>query len=64
MEHKLIFDMVLESHDEVVPDGAESILVFAHHRNDASINMCIEVPALDVAHVAPLDWHSKADWNR
>ena len=64
MEHKLIFDMVLESHDDVVPNGAESILVFAHHCHNASAYVCIEVPALDVAHVAPFDGHGKADWNR
>lgn len=57
MEEELVFDMVLEPHDNVVPYCAESVLRFAHLLHHASIDMCVEVPALDVGHVASLDRH-------
>ena len=61
MEHKLVFDMVLESHDYVVPNGAEPVLTRAHFLHDASVDMGIEMPALNVAHIASLDGHGEAN---
>ena len=64
MEDKLIFQVMLEAHDQIVPNGAESILMLSHFLDNTGVDMRVEMPAFDIAHVAPLDGHSEADWNR
>ena len=56
--------MVLEAHYDVVPDGAEPVLTLLHLGDDTGVDVRVEVPALDIAHVATLDWHGEADGDR
>ena len=56
-----MFEMVLESHDYVVPNGAEPVLSCAHFFHNASVDMGIEMPALDVVHIASFYGHGEAD---
>jgi len=63
MEEELVFDMVLEPHDNVVPNCAESVLRFAHFLHHTSVDMGVEVPALNVRHVASLDRHCEQHWD-
>ena len=64
MEDKLIFQVVLEAHDQIVPNGAESILMLSHLLDNTGVDVRVEMPAFHITHVAPLDGHSEADWNR
>ena len=55
--------MVLELHDDVVPDGLESLAVFAHFLHNAGVHVAVKMPALHVRHVSPLYWHREAHWD-
>ena len=48
MEKELVFDVVLEPHDDVVPNCAESVLILPHFFHNTSVNMRIKVPTLNV----------------
>ena len=61
MEQELILHMVLEPHYNIVPNCAESVLTRLHLRHDASVDMSVKMPALDIAHVAPLYRDGEAD---
>ena len=61
MEQELIFHMVLESHYNVVPNCAESVLILPHLRHNTSVDVSVEMPALDIVHVASLDWDGEAN---
>ena len=60
MEHELVLYVVLEPHDQVVPNGAESCLVLTHLGHHTSIDVGIKVPAFDILSVFPLDRYSDA----
>ena len=64
MEDKLIFQVMLEAHDQIIPNCAEPILTLSHFLNNTGVEVRIEMPAFHIAHVAPLDGHSEADRNR
>ena len=63
MEDELILDVMLEPHDQVVPNGAESGLVLTHLGHHAGVNVGIEVPALNILSIFPLDRYSDAKRN-
>ena len=63
MEQELVFDMILEAHDYVIPDSFKSVLRFAHFFHNTSIDMGVEMPALNIGHVSSFDWHCEKHWN-
>ena len=63
MEEKLVFNMVLEPHNDVVPNGAHSFLTFSHLSSHTGINVRIKVPTLDIGEVSSLNGHCEAHRN-
>ena len=55
VEDKFLLDVVLEAQNEVVPDCSEPRLVLLHHIDHTGVYMAIEVPTIDIGHVASLD---------
>ena len=55
MEDELVFEMVLEAHDNVVPDCAHSILALRHQLSHTGVHVSVEMPAFNVVKVASLD---------
>ena len=64
MEDELMLHVMLEAHDQVVPNCAESIMTLTHFLNYAGVEVRIEVPTLDITHVAPLDGHCETERDR
>ena len=55
MEKELVLEMILEAHDDVVPNCAHSVLALRHHLGHTSVDVTVEMPALDVIKIASLD---------
>ena len=63
VEEELVFDMVLEPHNDVVPDGAHPFLTLTHFGSDTGVYVSIKVPTLNISKVSSLNGHREAHRN-
>ena len=63
VEEELVFDMVLESHNDVVPDCAHPFLALSHLGSNTSVYVSIKVPTLYIGNITSLYGHREAHRN-
>ena len=63
VEEELVFDMVLEPHNYVVPNGAHPFLTLSHLGSYTSVYVSIKVPTLYIGNITPLYRHREAHRN-
>ena len=63
VEEELVFDMVLEPHNDVVPDCAHPFLALSHLGSNTSAYVSIKVPTLYIGNITSLYGHGEAHRN-